>query len=295
VTRGTSVSRPKFGQGFEGTPNAKRRKRSVAIGTTIVALAASVLMGATSGAAEQPVSVPAPLPNNWLVLGDSVAHSFAPMFQMEALKHGVKVNQRTRPGCGMISAVPAGGDGSPIPWGTTCAHGTASYIEKAVAHFKPAVVVWHSSWEAADHFFNGALLAIGTPQGDAALIQEIETSISRITSSGARVVLVTNAPRTPFNNIGLAATEDLVRRTERLNQILAQVAEAHGDSVEIADLEAIVCPNGPPCPAYVGGVPLRPRDGSHFEGYGPGWLAPRLFAAIADVLTRGPTSSVEFD
>ena len=35
-----------------------------------------------------------------------------------------------------------------------------------------------------------------------------------------------------------------------------------GVSVEIVDLRGIVCPNGPPCPAYVDGVPLRPRDGN---------------------------------
>lgn len=311
--------------GMRRRATALRRWRSILSGLGVVAFAASALVvlvgggtrtdrvlaaspskilerpardttptttaAATAAPAPPAVSAPLPLPDNWLVLGDSVADSFADALRKEAYLHHVHVTNRARPGCGLISAVPTAADGSVIPWGPRCASSAAQYQQESLQRSHAQVVIWNSSWEMADHIFNGKFLALGTPEGDAALFMEIEADVARMTELGARVVLVTNAPRTPFNDIGLAATPDLVRRTERLNQILYQVADAHGDSVELVDLEQIVCPTHAPCPAFVDGVKLRPRDGSHFEGYGPGWLAPRLYAAIVAALTHSPATS----
>ena len=54
----------------------------------------------------------------------------------------------------------------------------------------------------------------------------------------------------------------------------------HPESVTVVDLAKIVCPQGAPCPEEGAGVTLRPRDGGHYEGDGPAWVAPRLLDAV---------------
>jgi hypothetical protein len=188
----------------------------------------------------------------------------------------------------MISAEALNSDGSAMPWSARCAAETADYQARAMRDTGAQVVVWLSGWEAADHLFGGQQLVFGTLTGDAAVMGELEASVDRLSASGARVVILTQPPRTPDNDIGLPATSEVVDRLEHLNVLYQRLEVERPDSVLLVDFDAIVCPGGPPCPGYVDGVRLRPYDGSHFDAGGAAWVAPRVIAAIVAALRAAP-------
>jgi hypothetical protein len=78
-----------------------------------------------------------------------------------------------------------------------------------------------------------------------------------------------------------------------LNRVLREFAKRRPGDVAVADLASIVCTKKDSCPATVDGVVLRPRDGGHFEGDGPAWVAPRLYADVISALSamQPPPSS----
>ena len=76
-----------------------------------------------------------------------------------------------------------------------------------------------------------------------------------------------------------------------LNRVLRVFAKRHPDDVAVADLASIVCTKKDSCPPAVDGVVLRPRDGGHFEGDGPAWVAPRLYAEVIRALSAMPPPS----
>src|SRR5581483_4553849 len=89
--------------------------------------------------------------------------------------------------------------------------------------------------------------------------------------------------RAEHSDLGVPSEADLTR-PRHLDRLYRQFAAAHPDRVLVADLADIVCPGGPPCPEFVDGVRLRPRDGGHFAGDGPAYVAPRLVQAIITAL-----------
>jgi hypothetical protein len=190
----------------------------------------------------------------------------------------------------MITAPAVNEDGSTIPWAAGCANTTASYQRDALQSSGAQVVLWLSGWESADHRFNGQWLPTGTPQGDAALVGEIEASVDRLAASGAKVVLLTYSPNARDNDRGIPWSADQERRIKRLDELYRQVEADRPGSVLIVYLEAIVCPGGVPCPAWVDGVRLRPLDGGHFGPDGAAWVAPRLVTAVTTGL-RGPSAA----
>ena len=111
------------------------------------------------------------------------------------------------------------------------------------------------------------------------MLERLEESRRLITANGARLMLVTNAPRAERAETYVRKPED-DERIVRLNRLFREFADAHPESVSVVDLDEIVCPKGPPCPEEVDGVTLRPRDGGHYEGDGPRWVAPRLLDAV---------------
>ena len=225
-----------------------------------------------------------------LVLGDSVADTVDDALQAVAGARGVTVSSLTRPGCGMTTAVPLWDDGREIQWGSACADGTAEYQSGAVRDTTPDTVIWLSTWETSDQIFDGTVARFGTPEGDAALLTELEEAWARITSGGARLVLVAvPTPATDGEVSPLRADEGDRRR--HLTALFRRFAALHPDSVAVADLASIVCPDGDPCSGTVEGVKLRPRDGNHFEGDGPAWVAPRLYHEVLHAVNRISTGT----
>jgi peptidoglycan/LPS O-acetylase OafA/YrhL len=218
-----------------------------------------------------------------LLVGDSVADSLGPALQAEAAARGVALTVVTRPGCGLTTAVPLLDDGRLVPWGGDCAATTAEYESQSVDEHAPDVVLWLSTWETSDLEVDGTAVHFGTAAGDAALLEQLADADRRLTARGARLVLV-NVPRPADTSEVQPLRADEGTRRQHLNSLFAKYASS-SDRVAIADLADIVCPRADACPATTAdGVVLRPRDGNHFEGDGPGWVAPRLYTEITKAL-----------
>jgi peptidoglycan/LPS O-acetylase OafA/YrhL len=229
---------------------------------------------------------PAPALGNVLLLGDSVAASLGDALAQEAATRGIALHTATRPGCGLITGIPTLPDGTEVPWGRACSDGTMPYLTSQIADQAPTTVLWLSTWETADRRVGGRVYRFGTKAADKVVMDRLEESRKLITANGARLVLLTNAPSAERSETHVRdPAEDA--KIERLNRILEKFASEHPETVSLVDLAAIVCPNGTPCPEQVEGVTLRPRDGGHFEGGGPGWVAPRLL----DAITRASAAS----
>jgi hypothetical protein len=151
-------------------------------------------------------------------------------------------------------------------------------------------VLWLSTWETSDRIVDGRLYRFGTKAGDRVVLEGLERSRQLVTANGARLVLLTNAPRAETSETQVHDPED-DREILHLNELFREFAAAHPESVTVVDFASIVCPDGPPCPEQVEGVTLRSRDGSHFDGEGPGWVAPRLLDAVTRASERAPTAS----
>jgi peptidoglycan/LPS O-acetylase OafA/YrhL len=258
----------------------------------------------TVGGTPRPSSAPAPTPaappsvapapaqpTRFLLVGDSVAGSLANSLSTEASNRGLILNGATRPGCSMTTAIPAGPQGQVAPWSPNCSRGTASYQDDVINTYQPEVVLWLSGWEAADHFVNGVFMRFNTPDGDAALLADFDQSRERLTARGATLVMLTAPPPAERSDDGLADAR-VIPLLAHLNVLLREFAMQHPDSVKLVDLAGIVCPDGPPCPEYVDGLRLRPRDGGHFFGDGPPWVAPRLIDAVFGALRGGPKARI---
>jgi peptidoglycan/LPS O-acetylase OafA/YrhL len=224
-----------------------------------------------------------------LLLGDSVAASLSDALAQEAATRGIELSTATRPGCGMVSGIPTLDDGTEVPWGKGCSDGTGDYLDEAIAQRSPTTVLWLSTWETADRIIDGQLYRFGNTKADAAILEKLEESYAHIAQGGARLMLVTNTPRAENSDTYVRNAEDDAK-IERLNRLYREFAAAHPGEVSVVDLAEIICPDGSPCPEYVDGVRLRPRDGGHYEGDGPAWVAPRLLDAVA-LAAASPTSA----
>jgi peptidoglycan/LPS O-acetylase OafA/YrhL len=219
-----------------------------------------------------------------LLLGDSVADTLGNELRATAATHGVAFEAYTRPGCGMTTVVPLLDSGAEVPWGEACASDTAKYQRDAIEGVAPDVVLWLSTWETSDGIAGDATVRFGSRAADDALLAELEAGRDRLVAGGARLVLVTVPPPAETSEVHPLRADEAIRR-RHLGVLFRRFAARHPADVGVADLSAIVCPRGDPCAASVDGVVLRPYDGNHFEGGGPAWVAPRLYAAVLQALS----------
>ncbi len=189
----------------------------------------------------------------------------------------------------MTTMIPLAADGSQIVWGEACASGTAEYQSGTVRDVAPNAVLWLSTWETSDAIANGGTVRFGTRVGDEALLRELEAARARLGIDGAKLVLMTVPPPADTSEVKPLRADEGTRR-DHLNHLFREFAAQHPDTVTVADLASIVCPKAT-CPATVDGVVLRPRDGNHFEGGGPAWVAPRLYAEVIRALSAVPSTS----
>jgi peptidoglycan/LPS O-acetylase OafA/YrhL len=249
--------------------------------TTATTVPPSVAPGATT-TTTLPSAATAP-PMTVVVVGDSVAGTVAWGLEEIAAGTPVRVVPAAFPGCGIASGIVVDERGEEYPWARTCYENVPRTLEKTVAEQQPDVVVWLSSWELADRLDpdTGEVLKLGTAAHERALLQSIDEQVQRLTTGGARVVLLTLAPRSESTTSDRDA-EPPGNPTEDYNRLLQRYARQHRDKVTLVDIVPFVCPGGAPCPQEVHGVLLRP-DGGHFtEETSPilaRWLMPKLILA----------------
>ena len=138
----------------------------------------------------------------------------------------------------------------------------------------PEFVVWHSSWrDVAARRVGDRVVRFDTLESDRLLAVSLERTRRRLSSRGARVVLVTLAPRWG------RATAAERRVVGHYNRMLRDFVAAHADSMGMVDMAELICPGGT-CLA----LSLRP-DGVHFTPESGAWvvdlLLPDLLAALA--------------
>ena len=224
------------------------------------------------------------LPSPILLVGDSVADTIGPALVAEGAKEGLSVTSSARSGCGLIIGIPTAPDGVPVPWGKNCSDGVTEFLTSRIVENNPALVIWHSSWETASRIVDDQFYKFGTKEADTLILKEIDKSVDILRSQGAQVVLMTNPPRAENTSV-LARSDEEDAQIEHLNGLFFRYAFTHPE-VRVLDLTPIVCPNGSPCGEYVDGVRPRPRDGGHYEGDGPAWVAPKIIKALKDLMAK---------
>ncbi len=219
-------------------------------------------------------------PRKVAVIGDSVPASALTGLQGEANRRGVELVSYVVPGCGIAIGPVADDNGTLIPWTPACdgvvGPGLAAFIDQ----HDPDAVIWWSSWESADRFVDGNVLANGSAAWRADLDAMLERRWQSVTSGGARVVLVDSTPRAP-SPVGPADLDpdgDIAELRNRLHALAAR----HPDRTAVVEFSQVLCPAGVPCPAVVDGITPRPSDGGHFTDDTAPWVAARLWPLAAD-------------
>src|SRR5262249_12930251 len=144
----------------------------------------------------------------------------------------------------------------------------------AIARTRPNLVLWMSIWEKSDLVVAGSTIVAGTPAWESTILARMDAALARLTAYGAHVVMLTEAAPAPNKAQARQHTNDSAQQAgyTRLNVLLRRFAARHPNNVRVVDLAAKICPSGPPCPARVDGLVLRP-DGHHFTAASATWVA----------------------
>ena len=161
-------------------------------------------------------------------------------------------------------------------WAARCGNLMVRLQLDAVQQYRPDVVIWLSSWETADRIVNGTQFQMDSPAGIQMTMQLIDETVSRLTSTGARVAFLTIAPTLPTLEYG-APTAEATRRVLLLDQLLEQYASEHPATTFVVPLAEQYCPGLNNCPQSINGIDIRIADGRHFSSQGAAWLAPWIF------------------
>ncbi len=141
------------------------------------------------------------------------------------------------------------------------------------------VVLLAGRWEVVDRTYQNRRTNILQPEFDAYTKQQLEKAVQIGTSTGARMVLMTSPCYSQGEQLdGSPWPQDDIRRVQRYNSLVRQVAAEFPSKVTLQDLYAMTCPVGKFVPT-LDGVPLRDPDGIHFSiaaGTGAALLAPQI-------------------
>jgi peptidoglycan/LPS O-acetylase OafA/YrhL len=236
-----------------------------------------------------PAGAPAaPPPRRIMLVGDSLAESLLDALKAAATEQGAELYPASVPGCGILGGQPIDLSGAPFKWSATCEREIPNYQTARLAQIHPDVVIWLSGWDRDDRLVDGQRVSITTMSGRAMFAQLIDESATRLTSTGARLVMMTVAPPAPSD---LAPDPPQDPSFDHMNRLLRDYARSHADKTSVVDLAGMMCPTGKqPCPEEVSGVRPRHRDGNHFEPDGAGWVARQL---MPQVMAATPGSGVD--
>jgi hypothetical protein len=222
-----------------------------------------------------------------LLLGDSTACSLFPGLHAVGDRYGAFVAQAAVFGCGVASGqITTTRNEQITPHSERCQDMVNQAVDPAIYQLRPQVVVWMSIWEKSDVVVGNETLVSGTSAGEAEMQRRMDWELARITTYGAKVVLLTEAAAAPDDAQGVGNTSNAVDDASyaRLDGILHRFAARHRGEVTLVDLAHHVCPGGAPCPEDVGGLRLRP-DGRHFTPTAASieaqWLMPKIVATAS--------------
>jgi peptidoglycan/LPS O-acetylase OafA/YrhL len=219
-----------------------------------------------------------PPPRRIMLVGDSLAESLLDGLQDAAAEQGAQLYPAAVPGCGALGGQPIDLSGAPFKWSATCEREIPRYQTARLAQIRPDAVIWLSGWDRGDRLVDGQRVSTVTMAGRVAFSQLIDQTAMRLTSTGARLMMLTVAPAAPSD---LVPEPGLDRTYEHWNRLLREYARAHADRTSIVDLAGMLCPGGrQPCPEEISGVRPRHRDGNHFEPDTAGWVARQIIPQV---------------
>ncbi len=221
-----------------------------------------------------------------LLVGDSTACSLWPGLRAVGEGQSIATDQGSVFGCGVASdEITTTRHEAITPHSNRC-HDLVDWTEgNALVRAQPTVVVWMSIWEKSDLVVGGRTVVAGSRAWETEIMARMDAALARLTSGGARVVLVTEAAPAPNPAQGTQLTDPKADDAGyvRLNALLRRFEARHPDTVTLVDLAAKVCPHGPPCPERVDGMHARP-DGRHFTPaaatWAARWLVSQMFRSV---------------
>jgi hypothetical protein len=244
---------------------------------------------APEAAVAAPAGAPtAPPPRRIMLVGDSVAESLLDGLRDAAAEQGAELYPASVPGCGILGGQPVDLNGTPFKWSATCEQAIPKYQTARLAQIRPDVVIWLSGWDRDDRLVDGQTVSTTTMSGRFVFARLIDEAATRLTSTGARLVMMTVAPASPSDWYPDPPKDP---KFEPMNRLLRDYARSHADRTSVVDLAHLLCPNGTqPCPEEISGVRPRPRDGNHFEPDTAGWVARQL---MPQVMASTPGSGID--
>ncbi len=218
-----------------------------------------------------------------LVVGDSTACTLLPGLTALGDRLGVQVENGAVIGCGVVSGqiAPRFVDGRNLSAPTQrCPTEALDSETSALRRGPPDVVLWSSSWERSDFMAgsgpNQRVLRAGTAAWRDELWRRLDQRVQLFTNAGATVVLLTQPPFVQLVGRQIVSPDD--ENFLRLNSLLEAFAH-QTPHVFVVNMASRICPGGPPCSLFVGG--LAPRgDGIHFVPEGSLWTAEWLLPRI---------------
>jgi peptidoglycan/LPS O-acetylase OafA/YrhL len=175
-------------------------------------------------------------------------------------------------------------DGVETDGGAQCAPWRADR-DRWLHEWKPDVVaVLSGVWDLYDRVVDGRHLAFGTPEFDAWYSHNLDALITKLSSTGARVAILTvPCNDRPDTVSGDQLPENDPTRVAHLNGLYVAAVRRNPQAAALIDLDSFVCPGG----KFVStrnGVSVRADDGVHFSVDGAQltgtWLIPRLQALV---------------
>jgi hypothetical protein len=240
-----------------------------------------------------------------LLVGDSTSCSLLVGLEAVGSSYGIQFENGAVIGCGVVSGtlVPEYTGGLNFTAYTHQCQGEANRAESlAFERYHPSLVVWGSTEEHSSIIVGTAhgsgVLVSGTPKWKSVMLGRMDTRVEKFLATGAGVILMLEPPppHTPdlvppsTQNREVTSSQDV--NYEQMNDLLRQVAARHPHKVAVVNLEARVCPSGPPCPFTVTGFDPRPTsvwqavrpDGMHYVTnrsslWVAEWLVPQITAA----------------
>ncbi len=213
-----------------------------------------------------------------VLVGDSVACSLLPGFQVVGPAAGLKISQDSVIACGIVSNEVVTG-AIPVPSNTSdCPRLLHFALRGALGPPHPNVALVLSTWERADLMVGDRTLKAGTKEWAHAVQQKLDGLLHQFQRTGTHLVLTTQPSEVDaeFHRPTDAEAKAQDAAFDRLNLQLLQFAARHPKAVTLVDLAGKVCPGGPPCPVNVEGLTPRPLDGAHFSPQSAVWVTKYL-------------------
>jgi peptidoglycan/LPS O-acetylase OafA/YrhL len=215
-----------------------------------------------------------------MFVGDSVSMTMTPGFVRTADPSVLKVIDRGSVGCGLLRGERSV-EGTWRETDAECDDWPRRWADD-VAHHRPDVVVmFFGAWETYDWRIDGEPRTWGSAESSAFALAEIEAAVQVLSSTGARVVLLTSphyVPRQAVNQTGEWRNRYDPARIDVWNDVLAQVAASHPDRVTLVDLQGFQAAHNDEDGLRVDGVHYTPAGADVVTS----WLAPQITAAAED-------------